>query len=87
MGKSKIQIVDHDGFVLKEFAPEEMEQAYQYAELMESMDIEVEIKSPSLARTLAESLGAKQKDLALLDQELDEEIEDHIPNSNCGPCQ
>ncbi len=87
MSKSKIQIVDHDGFVLKEFEVEQMDQAYQYAELMESMDVEVEIKSPSLARTLAEGLGAKQKELAILDQELNDEIEDHLPNAKCGPCQ
>lgn len=87
MNKSKVQVVDQEGFVLKEFEPEQIDQAYQYAELMESMDVEVEIKSPSLARTLAESLGAKQKELAVLEQELNDEIEDHIPNSKCGPCQ
>jgi len=84
MNKSKIQILDQDGFVLKEFDQDQSEQAYQYAEQMESMDIEVQIKAPSLARTLAESLGARQGDLAELDKELQDEIEDHIPNSSCA---
>ncbi len=87
MNKSKIQILDQDGFILKEFDQDQSEQAYRYAEELEAMDIEVHIKAPSLARTLAESLGAKQKDLALLDQELIEELEDHIPNKDCGLCQ
>ena len=87
MSKSKIQILDMDGFLLKEFEQDQMEKAYSYAEEMEAMDIEVQIKAPSLARTLAESLGAKQKDLAILDQELIEELEDHIPNNDCGLCQ
>lgn len=87
MSKSKIQIVDDEGFVLKEFAADQGDQAYQYAELMESMDIDVSIKTPSVTRSLAESLGAKRKELAQLEEEMKEEIEDHIPNSKCGLCQ
>jgi len=87
MSKSKIQIIDDEGFVLREFESDQVDQAYQYAELMESMDIDVSIKTPSVTRTLAESLGAERKELAQLEQELNDEIEDHIPNSKCGLCQ
>jgi|TARA_Y100000768_G_scaffold388780_1_gene387111 hypothetical protein len=89
MSKSKIQIVDQDGFTLKEFEQDQWEKAYEYAEQMEAMEIEVEIRKPSLARTLAESLGAKQRELNKLDQELQDEIDDHLPNQSdtkCGTC-
>lgn len=87
MSKSKIQILDGDGFILKEFEEENLDQAYEYAELMESVDVAVSIKIPSVARTLAESLGARPKELVELEEELQEEIADHIPSSKCGVCQ
>jgi len=87
MNKAKIQILDQDGFVLKEFPGNHIEAAYQYAEQMEAMDIEVQIKFPSLPSTLAESLGAKREELIQLEKELQDEIDDHIPQSNCAPCR
>lgn len=87
MSSSKIQIFDSENNLLKEFKQNQTDQAYEYAEQMELMDIEVRIVSPSLPQTLAETLGAKQEELAILQQELEEEIDDHIPNNGCHLCQ
>lgn len=89
MSKSKILILDANGFTLKEFEQDQLDKAYKYAEDLEAMEIEVEMQIPSVAHTLAESLGAKESELSKLDSELQEEIDDHLPNktdTNCGTC-
>lgn len=80
--KAMIQVLDCIGQeVLKEFPPEELEQAYTYASEMEKLGLEVTVKVPHSTRTLADSLGVAQDQIEGLEQEFQEEIESH--NDSC----
>ncbi len=72
-----IKVYDSQGQELASFSLEERNKAFEYAEQMEEMGIEVTLKEPSLPETLIASLGASEMDTGRLRREIDEEIESH----------
>lgn len=82
--KLKILITDKEGQTLASYAFKDREKAYAYAEELEAMGIEIELKEPSLPETLILSLGANDQDTDRLKREIEEEIEDH-DGACCAP--
>lgn len=76
-----IKIYDSEGQELASFTLKDRDKAFEYAEQMEAMGIEVSIKEPSLPETLILSLGANRSDTEQLQKEIDEEIDSH--GNNC----
>lgn len=86
----KVKVIDKiSNEVLFQCEIEQMEQAYAYAEQMEEIGIDIEIKAPSTPETLASSLGKDEEHLKELREEIDEEIDSHnivSQLSGCGFC-
>lgn len=61
-----------------------IDDAYNYAEKMESMGLDVKIVSPSCPETLATSLGATNESLNDLKEMIDEEIKSHDITEGLG---
>ena len=79
-----VKVIDKlEGQLLYECPVEEQDKAFEYAKQMEELGIEVEINSPSVPESLAQTLGAPEEDLQNLRKEILEEINSH--NSGCCP--
>jgi len=74
-----ISIKDAAGQILKSFDLQDRDKAFDYANELEEMGIEVTLNEPSLPETLIMSLGASTKEREDLMTELNEEIDDHVP--------
>ena len=72
-----VTVRDNDGRVFFECPPDEKHRAYEYAEKMERMGIDVSLSCPSLPESLASSLGADEAALLKLKDELRREIDSH----------
>ena len=82
----QIEIVEKStGEVLNRFELEAEEKAFAQATYYEEMGMDVEIKRPSIAESLARSLGADQEDTETLRRELEEEILSHDSSCICSP--
>jgi uncharacterized cupredoxin-like copper-binding protein len=76
---SNIKVIEvNSGELLKEFAIEEQDEAYQYATQMEQMGLDVKVQSPSLPETLADSLGSNKEEIEEMGREIEDEISSHI---------
>lgn len=65
------------GETIASFSIQEREKAYQKATQLEQMGLDIEMRSPGAAKSLAIELGADKKQLEDLDQSLQEEMDDH----------
>ena len=71
--------------VLFETSIENMDAAYSFAQQMEEVGLDIEIKSPGLAETLIRSLGASDGDVDSFKDGLQVEIDEHNdPNDESG---
>lgn len=75
--ENKIQVIDSQMQILKEFSFEQLSDAYTYAEEMENLGIEISVIAPSLPETLLNSLGAKKGDTDKLRSEIEKELTSH----------
>lgn len=76
--QTQMQVIDkNSGECLFECSMEKMEQAYDFAKLMEINGMNVEIRSPSITNTLAASLGIMGSEADEFEQSVEEEMEDH----------
>ncbi len=75
--KKPILLLDDEGQLLATYDLDKRDQAYQYAEQLEEMGINVTLREPSLPETLLRSLGASEEDTETLKKEIDEEIAAH----------
>ncbi len=61
---------------------EDMAEAYAYAQKMEDLGLSVQVISPSITRTLADSLGIHDERLNAYEESVTQEMEDH----DCSSC-
>jgi hypothetical protein len=74
----KVKVIEQSSQeVLFECEIHEMERAYNYAEQMEEIGLDVKIEAPSAPETLARSLGSSEETISSLKAEIQKEIEDH----------
>jgi len=74
----KVKVIEQSSQeVLFECEIHEMEKAYNYAEQMEEMGLDIKIVSPSAPETLARALGSSEEQIAGLKKQIDSEIESH----------
>ena len=84
--ESKIKLLDSESQLLYEYAIEDHEAAYNKAQELENMGIDVTMQSPSLPETLGATLGMSKEDTEKLKEEINDEIESHIDKPTCGGC-
>lgn len=65
------------GAILLECSIEEVAQAYQYAASMEKMDLDVEVITPTITKTLANSLGVSPEEQRKYEESIRQEMDDH----------
>ena len=70
--------------VLKTFALDQEEIAWETALEFEEMGIETILWRPSVSETPAHSLGAKDEELHGLRKSLDDEMAAHLDDEDCG---
>ena len=63
---------------------DEEAKAYEFAQNMEKMGVEVTIDIPSVAQTLASSLGIEEQDWEEYQRSMEREIDDHDCSSICS---
>lgn len=63
--------------VLFQCTMEEEAKAYQFAQEMEAMGIQVEIAIPSVSQTLAAGLGVAEEDWREYQKSMEQEMHDH----------
>ena len=74
----QVKVVEvQSGQVLFQCAVEQEEQAYQFAQEMEAMGVEVTVKRPCVSATLASSLGVAEADWQEYQQSMEQEMDDH----------
>ncbi len=61
---------------------EALDEAYAYAKKMEDLGLTVQVVSPSITRTLADSLGVHDEKLDAYEASVTQEMEDH----DCSSC-
>jgi hypothetical protein len=82
---SKIQIINKtDNTILEEFPMSFEYQAYIALDKYNEMGIEAEITIPSVARTLANSLGIQPQEIKDFEESIHDEIESH--DDSCASC-
>ena len=75
---AQVKVVEpRSGEVLLQCGVEEEARAYQFAQEMEQMGVEVKIIAPSVSQTLASGLGVSAKDWQGYQRSMDQEIADH----------
>jgi len=79
--KNKIILTSIEGQILYRFNLNEKDKAFQKAEELEEMGIEIILKQPSLPETLGNCLGIDEEASDELKKEISEEISSH--NSCC----
>lgn len=72
------------GEVLFSCTMEQRDKAYDYAEQMEAMGIDVRIDSPSCPETLATALSASKESIDSLKKAIDDEIKSHDITEGLG---
>ncbi len=82
-----VRVIDNiSGSVLFETIIEKIEDAYQFASLMEEQGVDVKIEAPGLAESLIESLGASEQEISEFKKSLDEEVLSHEDDLGCAIC-
>lgn len=78
MSDSKpIKIKDASGEILASYSLEDRDRAFEYAQTLEEMGLDISIVEPSLPESLILSLGANDQDTEILRREIDQEIDEH----------
>lgn len=81
---STIRVIEkNSNDILFECSSDDAEKAYEFAAQMEELGLDVVIKQPSVAESLSMTLGASQEELQKIQEELNDEIESHNPDSCC----
>lgn len=70
-------ISKQDQNILAEFNFDKLEQAYQQALSYEDLGLDIELLIPGATTTLAQSLKIPQSQIAKLQHEMNDEIDDH----------
>ena len=79
MGQSTLVIIKDklSGETLFSCSIEQLDEAYHQAKNFEEMGLDIEIESPSITETLANSLGKTGKELKKYRDSVNHELEDH----------
>lgn len=65
------------GTILKKFNLSDAANAFEYSKECEEMGLDVEIISPTVTATLADSLGISDEAKQEMEKSIEEELEDH----------
>lgn len=84
MAKALKVIEIHSGEVLFSCDIADIDKAYDYAEKLESMGLDIKIDAPSCPETLATTLGASSESINDLREMIDEEIKSHDITEGLG---
>lgn len=69
------------GQILFETTIEKIDEAYQYAAILEAEGLSIQLIAPAVSETLINSLGASKEEILIYQKSTSNEIDDHdLPN-------
>lgn len=84
---NQVKVIDNlSGSILLETSLEKINEAYDFAALMEKEGLDISIEAPGLTETLITSLGANESDIVEYKKSLDDELESHDDDFGCAIC-